>query len=277
MEHWTQGEVATDGATLRYFRSGGDRPALVMVHGLTDQALYFTRVAEALAEDWDVVAYDARGHGRSSRITDTFDEPTRVADLVGVVDALGLDRPALVGHSMGGGTITLALATHPDLARGAVLEDPAWWEPPPAKLDRWLDARRAHFAEWHATLADLQRRTHEDALARRLAEYPNWSPVDVRTSLDGRFAVQPAALDHFCEDHRPWRPLVARFTCPTLVVIGDDDPSTVVSRADAEAAAASNPLVQWTRVAGAGHHIRYDRFDEYLAATTTFLATLDHR
>jgi len=275
MIEWPQGEVRADGATLRYFRSGGQLPPLVLVHGLTDHALYFTRVAEWLAEQWDVVAYDARGHGASSRITDRFDEATRVADLVSVIDTLALDRPALIGHSMGGGTITLALATHPDLGRGAVLEDPNWWEPPPEQLELWLKLRGEHFAGWKEWLAALQRSTRPDALAQRRTEEPTWSPVDLETSLDGRFAVQLDALDHFCAEHTPWEPLLPRITCPTLVLIGADDRSgTVVSRADAETAARLNPLVEWVQIAGAGHHVKYDRFEQYLDAALPFLATL---
>ncbi len=275
MIDWSQGEVRSDGATLRYFRSGGDLPPLVMVHGLTDHALYFTRVADVLAERWDVVAYDARGHGASSRITDAFDEATRVADLAEVVDALELDRPALVGHSMGGGTIALALATHPDISRGAVLEDPNWWEPPTAKLVRRLEQRKAYFVDWRASLAELQHQPRADALAQRVAEEPHWSPIDVSTSLDGRLAVQLGALDRFAQDHRPWRPLVPEFTCPTLLIIGaDNNPGAVVSRADAEESSRLNPLVQWVQIPGAGHHIKYDRFDAYLGVVIPFLDSL---
>jgi pimeloyl-ACP methyl ester carboxylesterase len=275
MIEWSEGQVRTGDTNLHYFRSGGARPPLVLVHGLTDHSLYFTRVAEVLARDWDVVAYDARGHGRSSRITTTFDEDTRVADLVSVVDALDLDRPALVGHSMGGGTISLALATHPDLSRGAVLEDPAWWQPPEAERPRWEAWRERYFADWRASLAELQQQPRAEALAQRAADEPTWSAVDVGTSLDGRYAVQLDALGHFARSQVPWRPMVARFACPTLVLIGDDDvPGTVVSRADAEEAARLNPLVRWVQVPGAGHHVKYDRFDDYVAAVTGFLGNL---
>ena len=275
MMDWCHGEVQAEGATLRYFRSGADLPPIVMVHGLTDHALYFSRVADVLAEGWDVVAYDARGHGASSRITDGFDEATRVADLVAVVDALELDRPALVGHSMGGGTITLALATHPGISRGAVLEDPNWWEPPEMKLARRLELRKAYFVDWRTSLAELQHQSRADALAQRSADEPDWSLIDVSTSLDGRLAVQLDALDRFSEEHGPWRPLVPEFTCPTLLLIGEDDnPGTVVSRADAEEASRLNPLVRWVQIPGAGHHIKYDRFDDYLGAVIPFLDSL---
>jgi pimeloyl-ACP methyl ester carboxylesterase len=81
MRAWHQGVIETDRARLRYFRSGGELPSVVLVHGFTDSALYFTRVAEALATDYDVVAYDARGHGISTRLSESggvFDDDIRV-------------------------------------------------------------------------------------------------------------------------------------------------------------------------------------------------------
>jgi pimeloyl-ACP methyl ester carboxylesterase len=69
--------------------------------------------------------YDARGHGYSDKPDGPYDLATHVADLVGLIRALGLEKPVLMGHSMGGGTVALAAATHPDLARAVILEDPA--------------------------------------------------------------------------------------------------------------------------------------------------------
>jgi pimeloyl-ACP methyl ester carboxylesterase len=58
MKNWSQGRCSVDGVSLRYFRSGGTLPPLVLVHGFTDNALYYSRLAEELAFSWDVVAYD---------------------------------------------------------------------------------------------------------------------------------------------------------------------------------------------------------------------------
>ena len=48
-----------------------------------------------------------------------------------------------------------------------------------------------------------------------------------------------------------------------------------MSRADAREAASLNPHVHWIEIEGAGHHIKYDRFDEYLTSVTAFLNSLD--
>ncbi|MCA6319719.1 alpha/beta fold hydrolase, partial [Phenylobacterium sp.] len=65
---WIPGEVAVSGGQLAYHRTGGDGPPLVLSHGLTDNGLCWTRLAEALAPDFDIIMLDARGHGASSRV-----------------------------------------------------------------------------------------------------------------------------------------------------------------------------------------------------------------
>lgn len=275
MQHWHQGDVAVGDASLHWFRSGGDLPPLVFVHGFTDHALYFTRVAEALATQWDVIAYDQRGHGTSSRSVGVFDVATLASDLVAVVDALALDRPALLGHSLGGAVVTNVLATAPTLSRGGVLEDPFWAEPAAAPTDEHRAAFAEYIASWRTWVEDLQRAPRAEALAQRLADEPAWSPIDVETALDGRLAFQVDLFDQFPTHASPWRDRVTQFRVPALLMTGAAlDRGPVVQRKDAEQAVSLNPLVQWVHVEGAGHHIKYDRFDEFLAAVTAFLAPL---
>src|SRR3954451_3929160 len=55
MGAWQDGEVATNGITLHYTRTGGDKPPLVLAHGFSDDGLCWTPVAEALEADYDIV------------------------------------------------------------------------------------------------------------------------------------------------------------------------------------------------------------------------------
>lgn len=120
---WTTDTVRANGIDLRYYRTG-DGPPLVMTHGFFGNGRCWIPLAETLAEDYDVVTYDARGHGRSDAPETGYDVENRVADLVGLVEALDLDDPILLGHSMGAATVAWTAAEHPDLPRALVLEDP---------------------------------------------------------------------------------------------------------------------------------------------------------
>lgn len=275
MQNWQQGEVACADASLHYYRSGGDLPPLVFVHGFTDHAMYFTRVAETLTQQWDVIAYDQRGHGRSSRAQGRFDTALLADDLAAVVEALALDRPALVGHSLGGAVITQALATGSAPSRGAVLEDPFWLELRDELAAQYLEARAQHVAGWRAWVAGLQRMPYTEALASRSADEPRWSRLDVETCLDGRLTFQLDLFDHFPTQTSPWRDPVTRFGVPVQLLTGSDrGRGAVVSRADALEATTLNSQLQWAEFEGAGHHIKYDSFNEYLTSVTTFLTAL---
>ncbi|WP_328720621.1 SDR family oxidoreductase [Streptomyces sp. NBC_00247] len=104
------------GARERWVRTGGielcvaelgnpDRPTVVLVHGYPDSKEVWSRVAGALAEQWHVVLYDVRGHGRSTApkpLRGGFTLEKLTDDFLAVVDAVSPDRPVhLVGHDWG--------------------------------------------------------------------------------------------------------------------------------------------------------------------------------
>jgi N-formylmaleamate deformylase len=275
VKNWTQGHCELDGMRLRYFRSGGAFPPLVLVHGFTDNALYYSRVAAVLAQTWDVIAYDCRGHGESSRAGGHFENADRVRDLLGVVDQLGLVRPGLMGHSMGAATVANAVAHRPGLARAIVLEDPAWWEAPaaatPDEAAELEKARLARNGAWRDSIAAVQAGTWEEGLVWRRSDAPLWTDDDIALSLVSRYEVELDLFTYFPMARSPWREVVKTLDCPTLLVIGERERGGIISVDDATEAAVSNRLVQWIQVAGAGHAIRYDQFDAFSAAVVNFL------
>ena len=79
--------------------------------------------AAALEADYDLIMVDVRGHGQSDAPETGYTLAQMAGDLRGVIAGLGLRRPAVMGHSMGGGT-TLALAgLYPDVPGAIILED----------------------------------------------------------------------------------------------------------------------------------------------------------
>ncbi|WP_224830019.1 alpha/beta fold hydrolase, partial [Saliphagus infecundisoli] len=125
-QHWERGFVEANGIELHYCRTGGSGPPFVISHGFTDDGYCRLDLARELGDDFDVVLYDARGHGRSDAPDAEYGAPERAADLLGLLDVLALDDPILFGHSMGADTVTAAAARQPDRPRAVVLEDPVW-------------------------------------------------------------------------------------------------------------------------------------------------------
>src|SRR3954452_5529526 len=172
MGAWQDGEVATNGITLHYTRTGGDKPPLVLAHGFSDDGRCWTPVAEALEADYDIVMVDARGHGRSAAPASGYGSREMADDLAGAIAALGLRRPAILGHSMGA-ALTLVLAgIYPDVPGAILLEDP------PA---RWTMPRdeSVFSAEWLAQrqtqMNGYQSKTREELIAAQRAATPWWS------------------------------------------------------------------------------------------------------
>ncbi|MCT2006802.1 alpha/beta hydrolase, partial [Micrococcus lylae] len=102
-----------DGTRLHVIDSGGTGPALLFLHGLAGYAGEWAKVAERLAGACQVVAFDQRAHGSSTRRPADLSRTAHVGDVVAVADALGLERFTLVGQSMGAHTALLTAAAHP--------------------------------------------------------------------------------------------------------------------------------------------------------------------
>ncbi|RDI67548.1 alpha/beta fold hydrolase [Nocardia pseudobrasiliensis] len=109
-------EVA-DGIAL-HAAIGGQGPAVVLLHGLPQTHLMWRHVAPILAEHHTVVCPDLRGYGDSDKPEavdeNVYSKRTMAADIVGLADALGIDRFALVGHDRGGHVAFRAGLDHPD-------------------------------------------------------------------------------------------------------------------------------------------------------------------
>jgi pimeloyl-ACP methyl ester carboxylesterase len=93
-------EVEANGATI-HTRIGGTGPAVVILHGFADTGDMWGQAATALAGHRTVVVPDLRGMGRSSQPVGGYDKKTQARDVAGVLDALKLDRVAVVSHDIG--------------------------------------------------------------------------------------------------------------------------------------------------------------------------------
>ena len=125
----------------------GSGPALVLMHGgLGLDHGAFRPYFDQLADEATIIYYDHRGNGRSQRLDDyanelTFDQ--MVADLVGLLDILGLEKATLLGHSYGGFIAQSVAVAHADRLTGLVLVDtvPAFdYQPAPTGTDEQLAA-----------------------------------------------------------------------------------------------------------------------------------------
>jgi pimeloyl-ACP methyl ester carboxylesterase len=131
-------ELEIDAAGVRLAGSeDGDGVPVVLLHGLTATRRYVVMGSRTLERDGHrVIAYDARGHGRSSP-ADEYTYAALARDLLAVLDDRGIDRAVLAGASMGAHTIVRFVLDHPDRAAALVLVTPAFDPDASPGLERW--------------------------------------------------------------------------------------------------------------------------------------------
>jgi pimeloyl-ACP methyl ester carboxylesterase len=102
-----------NGISLYYETQGTGRP-LILLHGGLGSGEMFGPVLPALAERHQVIAVDLQGHGRTADIDRPIDIRLMADDIAALIGHLGLDRPDVVGYSLGGGVALQTAVRHPD-------------------------------------------------------------------------------------------------------------------------------------------------------------------
>ena len=260
---------------------GGDGPPLLLVHGWPETWYAWRRVMPALARDFAVVAVDQRGIGLSDKPAGGYDTGTQARDLIALMDALGHERFAVVGHDTGFAISYALAADHPDrVQRVALLEipgSPGTVTAPPLFLPGPLNDRLWHLGfnriqtlneQLVTGREDVFYRWEFDAAAKPLPD----EAIDyyVRTlsnpdSLRASFGWYRALDATIAQDQeRKNRPL----TMPVMAIGGERSFGEHVG----DAVRAVAPDTHSVTIPDTGHFLAEESPDELLAALTPFLA-----
>ncbi|HLA19077.1 MAG TPA: alpha/beta hydrolase [Dehalococcoidia bacterium] len=120
--------VEAGGLRLHYRDWGGDGEPLLLLHGLASNARIWDLTAPLLSGRFRVFALDQRGHGLSDKPEGGYDFASITGDVAAFVQALGLERPALVGHSWGANVALQFAADRPDGVSALALVDGGFLE-----------------------------------------------------------------------------------------------------------------------------------------------------
>lgn len=224
--------VAVPGARLHVVERG-QGPAVLLVHGLAGQLGHFGYgMVEPLARDFRVIAVDRPGAGYSTREAGAAaDLPAQASALAALIDTLGLDRPLVVGHSLGG-AIALALATyHPERVGGLALIAPLTHPPKaPSPVFKAMMVRAAwlrRLIAWTVAVPLSMRRREQ---VMDIVFGPDPVPDDYSTRAGGMLALRPshfiAASEDFIGVAHSLPPLLAHYgtlRVPVSVLFGRED------------------------------------------------------
>ena len=271
MTSWRAGDVRVHGLRIHYTRTGGARYPLVLAHGFSDDGLCWTPVARALEATFDVIMVDARGHGRSDAPEHGYGPLEHASDLAGVITTLGLDRPFILGHSMGAITALTLAGIRPALAGAILLEDPPpWWEASTLSIaatdnDRW--------AEMRAWVFQLKRQTRDELIAAQRAANPAWSDDELGPWADAKHRLSLNVINRSAPTEVDWQTILRRITCPTLLITGDPMRGALVTPENVQTLRQFIPHLQVAHLPDTGHSIRRDQFERYLDVVREFLAS----
>ena len=241
---------------------GAGKPPLVVLHGLLGSSRNWLTTGKDLADAFHVFAPDLRNHGQSPHAGPmTYD--AMVADVLAWLDARGLERVTLMGHSMGG-KVAMALACrHPERVARLVVVDIA-------PKDYLSHAHRAEFAAMNELRLDTLKSRAEAELRfeTRVADWAmrKFLVTNIERTDEGgwRWAVNlPALTAALPEIER--NPLRAgeRFAGPTLFVAGGK--SRYVQAGDGAAIEAHFPAARVEVIAASGHNPHMETRAEFVA------------
>ena len=268
-------DVALDGSDVRTrVLRAGSGPDLVLLHGTGGHLEAYARNIGPLAEHFTVTAYDMVGHGWSDLPDRPYTTDVLSDHLVGVLDALGIERAHLSGESLGGWVAAWTAAHSPERVEAMVLNTPGNIANKPEVMHRLVASTRAAVQD------------PSDATVRARVEWlfhDNSQVTDELVRLRQAVYTRPGFLravenilvlqDPEVRKAYAWGPeWVGRISAPTLLLWTDHDPTGGLDEAEL--------LRSWIRgsrlhvIAGAGHWPQWEKPEEFLAAHVEFFGSL---
>lgn len=264
--NWQQDTIkTTSGIELFYTRTGGKKPTLVLAHGITDCGLCWHQLAEDLAESYDIIMYDAYGHGQSSRI-DPEKRFDLAEDLYDLIKALKLEKPVVMGHSMGADTAANFAARYPDMLSILILEDPPWSDAsiPEKELKKSMQ-------EWKQRNLAAKEMTVKALIKHQKKHTPKWEESILPEWAQSKLDVDPNIFDLYPLDRRPWRETAKKITAPALLITGDHALGAIVTLPLGLEAIEILEDGEFGHISQAGHCVRYEQYQPYLIMVKRFL------
>lgn len=278
MVRWPSQTVEANGLTIHYLRTDGGKPPIVFLHGFYDNGLNGQRIAETLAHEFDILLPDARFHGLTRmEQASGFTYQDLANDTIAFLEALDIHQAILIGHSMGASSAAVVAAQRPDLVRALVLEDPAWLE---TQDESDAEHYKIEVEHWKTYIQSQKDLSHEDRLEQAQFEHPLWTTDDLGPWMTAQDQFDMAVFEHIMDSlqvpwhQTPWREVVARITCPALILTGENRREAIVTPSLASELQRINSRCQVVHIEGTGHNIRRDCFTHFINAVITFLKEL---
>ncbi len=258
-----------DDIDAAWFETGRADP-LVLIHGLADDHRAWRRSLPDLMLHQRVILYDLRGHGETTLGSPDGTLRQLGADLVALLDAIGVERAHVAGFSLGGTIAMRAAIDHPERVRGLVLVATS------SRVGRaaadWYRERAAMVERRDPNLRSTLDADAADVYAQSPAELDEGLLIRRQSTADprgyGNACAAMAALNA-----SPLDPELGRISAPALIVASELDRHCPPKAAEIIAAGINGSSVEV--LPGAGHPIPVERPHELARSMISFLAEVD--
>lgn len=219
--------ISVNGISINYRLEGREgAPVVVFSNSLMSNYGMWDHQIAALSGKYRTLCYDQRGHGKTDAPAPPYSIEMFAADVIGLLNALGLaEKVHFVGLSMGGFVGQRLALDYPDRLRSLVLSDTAAHMPPRSLWDERTEAARTR------GMGALEQGTIDRWFTK---SFQQGDPALVEPLREGIRTTPVAGFVGSCEairdmDHRD---AVSRIRLPTLVIVGEHDPGTPVAAAE---------------------------------------------
>lgn len=255
--------VDTGEVALHVTTYAGHGPALILVHGIGSSGAGWAPVIDDLAAEFTPITIDLRGHGRSGKPEHGYLYDDYIRDIDGLLAALDIDRPLIVGHSLGGIITLWWAARHPDRAAALVIEDSPLrsGEDFRPAFDGWLKLNALSLPELRQYYA---------------SEHPEWPAAMVEARAQAMTGTKRAVFAELRADSLANHGVdrlreIEGIRSPLLLVHGDVESGGMVHPEDLAELPRQVPQARTIRIPGGGHTLHRSQRGAFLAAALPFL------
>jgi pimeloyl-ACP methyl ester carboxylesterase len=251
-------EAQINGIRIRYDATG-DGPAVLLTHGYSATGRMWAPQVEALKDRNRIITWDMRGHGETESPDDPaqYSEALTLADMVGLLQFLGVDRAVVGGLSLGGFMSLAFHLAHPEMVRALVLCDTGPGYRSPDARAGWNRAAEKRALDLEARGMDALGSSSE---VRATARYHRSAQGLARAARGMLAQFDARIIDHLPE-----------IRVPTLVIVGERDEPFIGA---SEYMAAKIPGARMEVIPGAGHAANLDNPDHFNRVLRGFLDSL---
>lgn len=260
---WKDGYVMANGIRIHYWRTGGNKPVMVMLHGSSDDGLCWTNLAKEFTSKYDVVMWDARGHGLSDAPTAIPSQEAMVEDLAAFLRALKIDKPIIMGHSMGSATAAWFASRYPEVAKAVILEDPNLGTTPMTMPNTPEDRIKRR----DAILAG-NNRTFDELFQQCMQNSPKWGENECAIWAPSKQRHHPNTAMSTPGERPQLKDLFKTITAPTLILKADAQGDVRTQNEEVTKILKSGKIVH---IAGAGHNVRRENKPQTIEVMRAFL------